>query len=67
MPFFTLLGFKVSTILRFTTTDHVITKLKNLTALYTEEEKKNTPPYSIAGEKFLDMQKRNLLLRLWLA
>jgi hypothetical protein len=38
-------------------------QLKNLTALYTKEEKRNTPPYSIAREKFTAMQKRNLLLR----
>jgi hypothetical protein len=31
--------------------------------LYTKEEKRNTPPYSIAREKFTAMQKRNLLLR----
>jgi len=37
--------------------------LGNLTALYTREEKRNTPPYSIAREKFTAMQKRNLLLR----
>jgi hypothetical protein len=35
--------------------------------LYIRREKGNTPPYSIAGEKFIDMKKRNLLLRLWLA
>jgi len=32
-------------------------------SLYTREEKRNTPPYSIAREKFTAMQKRNLLLR----
>jgi hypothetical protein len=37
--------------------------LQNLPALYTREEKRNTPPYSIAREKFTAMQKRNLLLR----
>jgi len=42
-------------------------QLKNLTALYIRREEGNTPPYSIAGEKFLDRQKRNLLLELWLA
>ena len=35
----------------------------NSGALYTKEEKRNTPPYSIAREKFTAMQKRNLLLR----
>jgi hypothetical protein len=35
--------------------------------LYIRREKGKTPPYSIAGEKFIDMKKRNLLLRLWLA
>jgi len=44
--------------------DDVIAKLNNLTALYIRREKENTPPYSIAGEKFIDMKKRNLLLRL---
>ena len=34
-----------------------------LTSLYIKEEKRNTPPYSIAREKFTAMQKRNLLLR----
>jgi hypothetical protein len=33
------------------------------TALYIRREEGNTPPYSIAREKFLAMQKRNLLLR----
>jgi hypothetical protein len=42
-------------------------KLKNLRTLYIRREKGKTPPYSIAGEKFIDMKKRNLLLRLWLA
>jgi hypothetical protein len=41
-------------------------QVNKLTALYTEREKGNTPPYSIAREKFIDRQKRNLLLRLWL-
>jgi hypothetical protein len=31
--------------------------------LYTKREKGNTPPYSIAGEKFTAMKKGNLLLR----
>jgi hypothetical protein len=31
--------------------------------LYTDEEKKNTPPYSIAREKLIAMQMENLLLR----
>jgi hypothetical protein len=47
--------------------DDVIAKLNNVTALYIRREEGNTPPYSIAGEKFLDRQKRNLLLELWLA
>jgi hypothetical protein len=38
-------------------------ELKNLTALYTKEEKKDTPPYSIAREKLIAMQMENLLLR----
>jgi hypothetical protein len=42
-------------------------KVTKLTALYIRREKGKTPPYSIAGEKFIDMKKRNLLLRLWLA
>jgi hypothetical protein len=37
--------------------------LKFKRALYTGGEKRNTPPYSIAREKFTAMQKRNLLLR----
>jgi hypothetical protein len=41
----------------------MVRQLKNLTALYTKEEKRNTPPYSIVREKFTAMQKRNLLLR----
>jgi hypothetical protein len=36
--------------------------LQNLPALYSRKEKRNTPPYSIAREKFIAMQKRNLLL-----
>jgi hypothetical protein len=38
-------------------------QVKKLTALYTREEKKKTPPYNIAGEKLIAMQMENLLLR----
>jgi hypothetical protein len=38
-------------------------QVNKLTALYTREEKRNTPPYNIAGEKLIAMQMENLLLR----